>query len=161
MSIAAGGVPFGALILPSFPFRLCPTRSPEASTPRFAFASFCPLHAAVAWSGSGRGEEGHRPSAAPPCRRACGCARVSGVRAAGRRAGRSGDVTGGRPLGVREGAGRHGRVPQHELCPSSGASKGDIREKVWDYLEASGLAEFPRPVHHRIPNFKVRRPAAL
>eukprot|EP00076_Gallus_gallus_P044514 XP_025010052.1 methenyltetrahydrofolate synthase domain-containing protein [Gallus gallus] len=36
----------------------------------------------------------------------------------------------------------------------AGASKGDIREKVWDYLEASGLAEFPRPVHHRIPNFK-------
>ncbi|NXI90244.1 MTHSD protein, partial [Psophia crepitans] len=35
-----------------------------------------------------------------------------------------------------------------------GASKWDVREKVWDYLEASGLAEFPRPVHHRIPNFK-------
>ncbi|NXJ08632.1 MTHSD protein, partial [Odontophorus gujanensis] len=43
---------------------------------------------------------------------------------------------------------------QRELCPSSGATKGDIREKVWDYLEACGLAEFPRPVHHRIPNFK-------
>uniref|UniRef100_A0A669QUU6 Methenyltetrahydrofolate synthase domain-containing protein n=1 Tax=Phasianus colchicus TaxID=9054 RepID=A0A669QUU6_PHACC len=39
----------------------------------------------------------------------------------------------------------------------AGASKGDIREKVWDYLEASGLAEFPRPVHHRIPNFKARK----
>ncbi|NXS48697.1 MTHSD protein, partial [Balaeniceps rex] len=35
-----------------------------------------------------------------------------------------------------------------------GASKRDIREKVWDYLEASGLADFPRPVHRRIPNFK-------
>ncbi|NXQ91372.1 MTHSD protein, partial [Nyctibius grandis] len=35
-----------------------------------------------------------------------------------------------------------------------GASKRDVRQKVWDYLEASGLAEFPRPVHHRIPNFK-------
>ncbi|KQK79303.1 methenyltetrahydrofolate synthase domain-containing protein [Amazona aestiva] len=35
-----------------------------------------------------------------------------------------------------------------------GASKGDIRQKVWDYLEASGLADFPRPVHRRIPNFK-------
>uniref|UniRef100_A0A8B9N169 Methenyltetrahydrofolate synthase domain-containing protein n=1 Tax=Accipiter nisus TaxID=211598 RepID=A0A8B9N169_9AVES len=32
--------------------------------------------------------------------------------------------------------------------------KGDVREKVWDYLEASGLADFPRPVHRRIPNFK-------
>ncbi|XP_061333311.1 methenyltetrahydrofolate synthase domain-containing protein isoform X2 [Pezoporus flaviventris] len=36
----------------------------------------------------------------------------------------------------------------------AGASKGDIRQKVWDYLEASGLADFPRPVHRRIPNFK-------
>ncbi|NXM44553.1 MTHSD protein, partial [Gymnorhina tibicen] len=34
------------------------------------------------------------------------------------------------------------------------ASKWDIREKVWEHLEASGLAEFPRPVHGRIPNFK-------
>ncbi|XP_039931111.1 methenyltetrahydrofolate synthase domain-containing protein isoform X1 [Hirundo rustica] len=33
-------------------------------------------------------------------------------------------------------------------------SKWDIREKVWEYLEASGLAEFPRPVRGRIPNFK-------
>ncbi|NXI37722.1 MTHSD protein, partial [Galbula dea] len=36
----------------------------------------------------------------------------------------------------------------------SGASKWDVREKVWDYLESSGLADFPRPVHRRIPNFK-------
>ncbi|NXT02601.1 MTHSD protein, partial [Jacana jacana] len=35
-----------------------------------------------------------------------------------------------------------------------GASKQDVREKVWDYLEASGLAAFPRPVHRRIPNFQ-------
>ncbi|NXJ32484.1 MTHSD protein, partial [Ciconia maguari] len=35
-----------------------------------------------------------------------------------------------------------------------GASKRDVREKVWDYLEASGLADFPRPVHRRIPHFK-------
>ncbi|NWW34278.1 MTHSD protein, partial [Panurus biarmicus] len=34
------------------------------------------------------------------------------------------------------------------------SSKWDIREKVWEHLEASGLAEFPRPVHGRIPNFK-------
>ncbi|NXQ45356.1 MTHSD protein, partial [Catharus fuscescens] len=33
-------------------------------------------------------------------------------------------------------------------------SKWDIREKVWEHLEASGLAEFPRPVRGRIPNFK-------
>ncbi|XP_050167446.1 methenyltetrahydrofolate synthase domain-containing protein isoform X1 [Myiozetetes cayanensis] len=34
------------------------------------------------------------------------------------------------------------------------SSKWDIREKVWDHLESTGLAEFPRPVHRRIPNFK-------
>uniref|UniRef100_A0A674J222 Methenyltetrahydrofolate synthetase domain containing n=1 Tax=Terrapene triunguis TaxID=2587831 RepID=A0A674J222_9SAUR len=34
-------------------------------------------------------------------------------------------------------------------------SKWDIRTKIWDYLEANNLADFPRPVHHRIPNFKV------
>ncbi|NXG17476.1 MTHSD protein, partial [Grallaria varia] len=33
-------------------------------------------------------------------------------------------------------------------------SKWDIREKVWEHLESAGLAEFPRPVHGRIPNFK-------
>ncbi|KAM9623112.1 methenyltetrahydrofolate synthase domain-containing protein isoform 2-T2 [Morphnus guianensis] len=42
----------------------------------------------------------------------------------------------------------------------AGASKGDVREKVWDYLEASGLADFPRPVHRRIPNFKGASHAA-
>ncbi|XP_055582757.1 methenyltetrahydrofolate synthase domain-containing protein isoform X2 [Falco biarmicus] len=42
----------------------------------------------------------------------------------------------------------------------AGASKWDVREKVWDHLEASGLAEFPRPVHRRIPNFKGASHAA-
>ncbi|KAM4722135.1 methenyltetrahydrofolate synthase domain-containing protein isoform 3-T3 [Rhinophrynus dorsalis] len=35
-----------------------------------------------------------------------------------------------------------------------GCSKWDIRQKVWDYIENNNLADFPRPVHHRIPNFK-------
>ncbi|XP_063044035.1 methenyltetrahydrofolate synthase domain-containing protein isoform X1 [Engraulis encrasicolus] len=35
-----------------------------------------------------------------------------------------------------------------------GATKWDIRQKVWDYIEANDLANFPRPVHNRIPNFK-------
>uniref|UniRef100_A0A674J7C1 Methenyltetrahydrofolate synthase domain-containing protein n=1 Tax=Terrapene triunguis TaxID=2587831 RepID=A0A674J7C1_9SAUR len=35
-----------------------------------------------------------------------------------------------------------------------GVSKWDIRTKIWDYMEANNLADFPRPVHHRIPNFK-------
>ncbi|KFV70384.1 Methenyltetrahydrofolate synthase domain-containing protein, partial [Dryobates pubescens] len=39
-------------------------------------------------------------------------------------------------------------------------SKWDVREKVWDYLESSGLADFPRPVHRRIPNFKGSAHAA-
>ncbi|NXT62339.1 MTHSD protein, partial [Chaetops frenatus] len=37
---------------------------------------------------------------------------------------------------------------------SGAASKWDLREKVWEHLEASGLAAFPRPVRGRIPNFK-------
>ncbi|XP_017259728.1 methenyltetrahydrofolate synthase domain-containing protein isoform X1 [Kryptolebias marmoratus] len=37
---------------------------------------------------------------------------------------------------------------------NSGASKWDIRQKVWDYIEEKNLANFPRPVHNRIPNFK-------
>ncbi|KAM4613966.1 LOW QUALITY PROTEIN: methenyltetrahydrofolate synthase domain-containing protein [Discoglossus pictus] len=37
---------------------------------------------------------------------------------------------------------------------SPGCSKEDIRQKVWDYMEKNNLADFPRPVHHRIPNFK-------
>ncbi|XP_078525385.1 methenyltetrahydrofolate synthase domain-containing protein isoform X1 [Lissotriton helveticus] len=37
---------------------------------------------------------------------------------------------------------------------SAGVSKWDIRQKVWDYIEEKNLADFPRPVHNRIPNFK-------
>uniref|UniRef100_A0A1A7YBP8 Methenyltetrahydrofolate synthase domain-containing protein n=2 Tax=Iconisemion striatum TaxID=60296 RepID=A0A1A7YBP8_9TELE len=37
---------------------------------------------------------------------------------------------------------------------NTGASKGDIRQKIWDYIEEKNLANFPRPVHNRIPNFK-------
>ncbi|XP_030812226.1 methenyltetrahydrofolate synthase domain-containing protein isoform X2 [Camarhynchus parvulus] len=44
--------------------------------------------------------------------------------------------------------------------PSAGRSKSDIREEVWEHLEASGLAEFPRPVRGRIPNFKGSSHAA-
>ncbi|KAM9048663.1 methenyltetrahydrofolate synthase domain-containing protein isoform 1-T1 [Megaptera novaeangliae] len=38
--------------------------------------------------------------------------------------------------------------------PRAGVSKQDIREQIWDYMESRNLADFPRPVHHRIPNFK-------
>ncbi|XP_071490575.1 methenyltetrahydrofolate synthase domain-containing protein-like [Diadema antillarum] len=33
-------------------------------------------------------------------------------------------------------------------------SKESIRQKIWNYLEENDIAAFPRPVHHRIPNFK-------
>ncbi|XP_022851280.1 5-formyltetrahydrofolate cyclo-ligase-like protein COG0212 isoform X3 [Olea europaea var. sylvestris] len=33
------------------------------------------------------------------------------------------------------------------------AWKWVIRNRVWDLMEAQNIAQFPRPVHHRIPNF--------
>ncbi|XP_039769467.1 methenyltetrahydrofolate synthase domain-containing protein isoform X2 [Ornithorhynchus anatinus] len=41
-----------------------------------------------------------------------------------------------------------------------GLTKQEIREKIWDFMEAQNLADFPRPVHHRIPNFKGASHAA-
>ncbi|XP_011783428.1 PREDICTED: methenyltetrahydrofolate synthase domain-containing protein isoform X7 [Colobus angolensis palliatus] len=38
-----------------------------------------------------------------------------------------------------------------------GVSKQDIREQIWDHMESQNLADFPRPVHHRIPNFKSKK----
>ncbi|XP_010331990.1 methenyltetrahydrofolate synthase domain-containing protein isoform X2 [Saimiri boliviensis] len=40
------------------------------------------------------------------------------------------------------------------MLPRTDVSKQDIREHIWDYMESQNLADFPRPVHHRIPNFK-------
>ncbi|GAX73690.1 hypothetical protein CEUSTIGMA_g1141.t1 [Chlamydomonas eustigma] len=42
-----------------------------------------------------------------------------------------------------------------ETLPGStaGAWKWAIRKQMWDYMEANDIARFPRPVHHRIPNF--------
>ena len=34
-------------------------------------------------------------------------------------------------------------------------TKEAIRKSVWNYLEDNDLVQFPRPVHHRIPNFVV------
>ncbi|KAH9611337.1 hypothetical protein KSS87_016531 [Heliosperma pusillum] len=33
------------------------------------------------------------------------------------------------------------------------AWKWKIRKRVWDLMESNNIAQFPRPVHHRIPNF--------
>ncbi|CAM0950134.1 unnamed protein product [Alopecurus aequalis] len=40
------------------------------------------------------------------------------------------------------------------------AWKWRIRKRVWDVLEAEGVARNPRPVHHRIPNFDGAAAAA-
>lgn len=37
--------------------------------------------------------------------------------------------------------------------PSPGAWKWAIRKRVWDLMEKENVAQHPRPVHHRIPNF--------
>ncbi|KAL4440528.1 hypothetical protein ABPG75_003529 [Micractinium tetrahymenae] len=44
--------------------------------------------------------------------------------------------------------------------PLAGAWKWAIRKQIWDLLEENDLADFPRPVHHRIPNFKGAAAAA-
>lgn len=40
------------------------------------------------------------------------------------------------------------------------AWKWVIRKRVWDLMEAQNIAQFPRPVHHRIPNFVAANLAA-
>ena len=40
-----------------------------------------------------------------------------------------------------------------EEANAPGAWKWAIRKRVWDILESKNLAQDPRPVHHRIPNF--------
>lgn len=39
-------------------------------------------------------------------------------------------------------------------------TKDDLRERIWDHLEAEGIARFPFPPHGRIPNFENAREAA-
>jgi hypothetical protein len=44
--------------------------------------------------------------------------------------------------------------------PPPGAWKWEIRKQIWDMMEENDLSDFPRPVHHRIPNFKGAAAAA-
>ncbi|XP_022253447.1 methenyltetrahydrofolate synthase domain-containing protein-like isoform X2 [Limulus polyphemus] len=39
----------------------------------------------------------------------------------------------------------------------STVTKASIRQKIWKYLEENDIACFPRPVYHRIPNFKAHK----
>lgn len=47
-----------------------------------------------------------------------------------------------------------------EALEFRGAWKWAIRKRVWDLLERKNIAQFPRPVHHRIPNFLNAEAAA-
>lgn len=38
--------------------------------------------------------------------------------------------------------------------------KWEIRKRMWDFMEDNDIAQFPRPVHHRIPNFVGAEQAA-
>ncbi|KAK7066239.1 hypothetical protein SK128_007994, partial [Halocaridina rubra] len=41
-----------------------------------------------------------------------------------------------------------------EVADTETLTKQDIRDKIWNYIEENDLANFPRPVKYRIPNFK-------
>ena len=40
------------------------------------------------------------------------------------------------------------------LGTGENTTKAVVRQKVWEYMEKNDIANFPRPVYHRIPNFK-------
>ena len=50
-------------------------------------------------------------------------------------------------------------LPSTPFLLSSGPNKDDIRAQIWTLMEESNLADFPRPCHQRIPNFRGSRNA--
>jgi 5-formyltetrahydrofolate cyclo-ligase len=46
------------------------------------------------------------------------------------------------------------------MAAAPGAWKWAIRKTIWNTLEETDQADFPRPVHHRIPSFKGADAAA-
>eukprot|EP00429_Kryptoperidinium_foliaceum_P001577 CAMPEP_0176006390 /NCGR_PEP_ID=MMETSP0120_2-20121206/2695_1 /TAXON_ID=160619 /ORGANISM="Kryptoperidinium foliaceum, Strain CCMP 1326" /LENGTH=375 /DNA_ID=CAMNT_0017339123 /DNA_START=226 /DNA_END=1353 /DNA_ORIENTATION=- len=44
-------------------------------------------------------------------------------------------------------------VAQNEFAKLRTPWKWEIRKRIWDLMEEKDIARFPRPVHHRIPNF--------
>ncbi|KAL3677593.1 hypothetical protein R1sor_027541 [Riccia sorocarpa] len=51
-------------------------------------------------------------------------------------------------------------MEQEEESSRPGAWKWTIRKQIWDIMEARNIAQEPRPVHHRIPNFRGAADAA-
>lgn len=45
------------------------------------------------------------------------------------------------------------KVAANEFSKLRTPWKWEIRQRIWDLMEAKDIARFPRPVHHRIPNF--------
>lgn len=44
-------------------------------------------------------------------------------------------------------------IAQNEFASLRTPWKWTIRKRIWDMMEEKNIARFPRPVHHRIPNF--------
>jgi hypothetical protein len=44
-------------------------------------------------------------------------------------------------------------VAENEFAKLRTPWKWEIRKRIWDMMEERNIAWFPRPVHHRIPNF--------
>lgn len=60
------------------------------------------------------------------------------------------------------------KEPQQISLPSptenggaDGVTKSSIRKKVWEFMERNDIANFPRPVYNRIPNFKGAAAAGI
>ncbi|KAL2636397.1 hypothetical protein R1flu_007876 [Riccia fluitans] len=51
-------------------------------------------------------------------------------------------------------------MEQEQESTRPGAWKWAIRKRIWDTLETRNIAQEPRPVHHRIPNFRGAADAA-
>ena len=52
------------------------------------------------------------------------------------------------------------KVAEDEFAKLRTPWKWVIRKRIWDLMEEKNIARFPRPVHHRIPNFDGAQEAA-
>lgn len=51
-------------------------------------------------------------------------------------------------------------IAENEFAKLRTPWKWEIRKRIWDMMEEKNIAQFPRPVHHRIPNFVGAETAA-